>query len=149
MSKESKNVKVNYILIWAGKTARDYINSRPDVDKADPMKILEELQNWTKPKSNKIAAFTNLKTLNQGKLSLSMFITETTRLVGECGYTTDCDRLLRDMIVPGVQSKQAYQRCISKGKDLMLKDCIMICQSEDSTRRQVKALHPELKEIEI
>ena len=44
LNKESKTVKVNYILIWAGKSARYYINSRPDVDKADLMKILEELQ---------------------------------------------------------------------------------------------------------
>ena len=74
-------------MIWAGKTTRDYINSRPDVDKADQMKILEELQDWTKPKSNKVAAFTSLRTLNQGTLNLSEFVTEATRLVNECGYT--------------------------------------------------------------
>ena len=102
MSKESKTVKANYILIWAGKTARDYINSRPDVDKADPIKILEELQEWTKPKSNEIAAFTSLRTLNQGTLSLSELIMEATRLVDEHGYTTDHDRLLRDTIVSGI-----------------------------------------------
>ena len=113
------------------------------------MKILEEFQDWTSPKSNEIVAFTSLRTLNQGTLSLSEFITEATRLVDECGYTTDHDRLLRDTIVSGVQSKQAYQRCISKRKGLMLKDCIKICQSEDSKRKQVEALQPELKKIEI
>ena len=53
LSKESKTVKANYILIWAGKTSRDYINSRTAVDKADPMKILEELQDWTKQSPTK------------------------------------------------------------------------------------------------
>ena len=101
-SKESKSVKVNYILIWAGKTARHYINSRPDVDKADPMKILGELQDWTNSKPNKIATISSLRTLNQGTLSLFEFITEATRLVDECGYTTDHDRLLRDTIVSGI-----------------------------------------------
>ena len=38
LSKKSKTVKPNYMLIWIGKTATDYVNSRPDVDKADPMK---------------------------------------------------------------------------------------------------------------
>ena len=35
LRKESKTVKANYILIWSGKTVRDYINSRADIDKAD------------------------------------------------------------------------------------------------------------------
>ena len=91
LSKESKTLKANYVLIWVGETARHYFNSRPGVDKADPMKPLEELQDWNKPKSNEIAVFTSLRTLNQRTLSLSDFITEATRLVDECGYTTDCD----------------------------------------------------------
>ena len=76
MSKESKTVKANYILIWAAKNARDYFNSRLDVDKADPIKILKKLKDLTKPKSNEITAITSLRTLNQGTLSLSEFITE-------------------------------------------------------------------------
>ena len=139
LSKESETVKQT--LYWFGQgRLLDCINSRPDVGKADSMKIFEELQDCFKLKSNEIAAFTSLRTLNQGTLSLSELITEATRLMDECGYTTDCDSLLTDTVVSGMWSKQAYQRCISKGKDLTLKDCIKICHSGDSTSRQVEAL---------
>ena len=59
LREESKTVKVNCVLNWAGKTARGYVNSRPDVDKSWP---------------NEKAAFTSLRTLYHGTLNLSEFI---------------------------------------------------------------------------
>ena len=144
LSAQSKAVKANYILIWAGKTARTYLKSQ-GTDLKEPKTILAALEDWTRPKCNEIAAFTRLRSLVQDSESLSEFIQEARTLVEACGYTADKDRLLRDVIVSGVKSPLAYQRCIAKGSELSLEDCIRICQSEDSTRRQVEALRPDLR----
>ena len=140
----SKTAKAGYVQLWAGKAARAYLKSEA-VDTTQPKTILTALHEWTKPKCNEIAAFTRLRTLVQDSKSLSEFIQEARTLVDACGYTTDKDRLLRDVIVSGVKSPLAYQRCITKGSELSLADCIKICQSEDSTRRQCEALRPDLR----
>ena len=46
------------------------------------------------------------------------------------------------MIVSGVYSLRAYQKCID-GKDLSLQDCIDICQVEDAIKMQVQECRPE------
>ena len=46
------------------------------------------------------------------------------------------------MIVSGVCSLRAYQKCID-AKDLTLQECINICQAEDTIRMQVQECRPE------
>ena len=104
--------------------------------------ILQVLEEKTKPKSNEIAAFTKLCSLKQGDMPLSEFIHEARRLPELCNYPNDQDRLIRDMIVSGIQSVRAYQKCIDS-KDLSLQDCINICQVEDAIRMQVLVCRPE------
>ena len=62
LSGTSNSVKSNYVLRWAGKTARDYLKSLPEsefkYEGASAELILQALEQKTKPKSNEIAAFT-------------------------------------------------------------------------------------------
>ena len=104
--------------------------------------ILRALEQKTKPKSNKIAAFTKLCSLKQEDMSLSEFIQEARRLAELCNYPSDKDRLIRDTIVSGIQSLRAYKKCID-AKDLNVQDCINICQAEDAIRMQVLECRPE------
>ena len=107
---------------------------------------MDSLEDWTKPKSDEIAAFTHLRTLNQGNKTLSSYIQEVRRMVDLCNFACvgDCkDRLIRNSIVAGLSSTKTYQQCISKGSNLTLNECFKICQTEDATRRQVQALRPE------
>ena len=116
-------------------------------DNRDSLKtFLDSLEEWTKPKSDEIAAFTHLRALNQGNKTLSSYIQEVRRMVDLCNFSCvgDCkDRLIRNSIVAGLSSTKAYQQCISKGSNLTLNECIRICQTEDATRRQIQALRPE------
>ena len=116
-------------------------------DNRDSLKtILDSLEEWTRPKSDEIAAFTHLRALNQGNKTLSSYIQEVRRMVDLFNFSCvgDCkDRLIRNSIVAGLSSTKAYQQCISKGSNLTLNECIRICQTEDATRRQVQALRPE------
>ena len=104
--------------------------------------ILAAIEKKTKPKSNVIAASTKLHSLKQGDMLLSEFIREARRLAEMCNYPNDQDRLRRDMIVSGVYSLRAYQKCID-AKDLSVQDCINICQVEDAIRMQVQECRPE------
>ena len=134
---------MKFITLWAGKEARTYLSTVEEDCKDSLRTILDTFEDWTKPKSDEIAAFTHLRTLNQGNKTLSTYITEVRRVVDLCNFTCvgDCkDRLIRNSIVAGLSSTKAYQQCISKGSGLTLNECIRICQTEDATCRQVQAL---------
>ena len=141
LSNSASSVKSNYVLRWAGKPARDYLQSLPDsefkYEGASADAILEALEKKTKPKSYEIAAFTKLCSLKQGDMPLSEFLREARRLAKLCNYPNDKDRLIRHMIVSGVYSLRVYQKCID-AKDLSLQECINICQVEDAFRMQVQ-----------
>ena len=143
---KNADTKMKFVTLWAGKEARTYLNTL-EQDHHDSLKtILDSLEEWTRPKSDEIAAFTHLRTLNQGNKTLSSYIQEVRRVVDLCNFACvgDCkDRLIRNSIVAGLSSTKAYQQCISKGSNLTLNECIRICQTEDATRRQVQALRPE------
>ena len=146
LSNRANSVKSNYVLRWAGKPARDYLKSLPEsefkYEWASVDAILAALEKKTKPKSNEIADFTKLCSLKQGDMPLSEFIRKATRLAELCNYPIDQYRLLTDMIVPGVYSLRAYQKCID-AKDLNLQECSNICQAEDAISMQVQECRPE------
>ena len=66
----SMDTKMKFVYLWAGKEARTYL-STVDPDCKDSLTaILDTLEDWTKPKSDEISAFTHLRTLNQGTKTL-------------------------------------------------------------------------------
>ena len=101
-------MKSNYVLRWAGKPARDYLKSLPEseckYEGESTEAIPEALEEKTKPKSNEIAAFTELGSLKQGVMPLSEFIQEARKLAELCNYPNNQDRLIRDTIVSGIHS---------------------------------------------
>ena len=142
----NQETKLKYVSLWAGKEARTYLSTVSEDNKDSLRTMLDTLEDWTKPKSDEIAAFTHLRALNQGNKTLSAYIQEVRRVVDLCNFACvgDCkDRLIRNSIVAGLSSTKAYQQCISKGSSLSLSECIRICQTEDATCRQVQALCPE------
>ena len=140
------DTKMKFVTLWAGKEARTYLSTVEEDHKDSLRTVLDTLEDWTRPKSDEIAAFTYLRTLNQGNKTLSAYIQEVRRVVDLCNFACvgHCkDRLIRNSIVAGLSSTKAYQQCISKGSSLTLNECIRICQTEDATCRQVQALQPE------
>ena len=141
--------KLKFVSLWAGKEASNMV----DEDKKDSLKtMLDILKDWTRPKCDEIAAFTQLRTLNQGNKTLSTYIQEVKRVVDLCNFTCvgDCkDRLIRNSIMAGFNSTKAYQQCISKGSSLTLSECMKICQTgchmqtSTSTKSRIFRLHRE------
>ena len=123
--------KLKFVSLWAGKEARTYLNT-VDADKNDSLKtMLDTCDDWTKPKSDEVIVFTQLRALNQGNKTLSVFIQEVRRVVDLCNFKCvgDCkDRLIRNSIMADLNNMKVYQQCISKGSSLTLNECIKICQ---------------------
>ena len=73
LASKSKAVKANYVLVWEGKTGRTHIKSLnlTTEQKEDPSVLLKKFVEWTKPKSNALAAASNFRRLEQGDLSLA------------------------------------------------------------------------------
>ena len=132
LSNRSNSLKSNYVLRWAG-NLKSLPESEFKYEGAHADAVLATLEKKTKPKSNEIAAFTKLCSLKQGDMPLSEFIREARKLAELCNYLNNQDRLIRDMIVSGIHSLRAYQKCIDT-KDLSLQNCINICQVEDAIR---------------
>ena len=63
-----------------------------------------------------------------------------------CNYGTETNRLLHDIIVSGIKSDKAYSQCITKGNELTLQECIVICKNVDATDRQMKACSKDKKD---
>ena len=72
----NQETKLKYVSLWAGKEARMYLNTVPEDNRDNLKTMLDTLEEWTKPKSNGIAAFTHLRRLNQGNKTLSTYIQE-------------------------------------------------------------------------
>ena len=138
-------MKLKFVTLRAGKEARMHLTTIPDEKKKSLETLLNSLEEWTRPKADEIAAYTQLRALNQGNKTLSTYIQEIRRLVDlwNLDCNADKDKLVRNSIIAGINSTKAYQQCISKGCSLSLEDCIKICQMEDTTCRQVQALCSE------
>ena len=80
--------------------------------------MLDTLEYWTRPKSDEVAAFTQLRALNQGNKTLSTYIQEVRRVVDLCNFSCmgDCkDRLIRISIVVGPNSMKGISTVYFKG----------------------------------
>ena len=145
---KSKEIKASYVLIWAGKIGRTHIKSLnlSAEQKKDPKILLQKFLDWTKRKSNALAAAANFRRLEQGDLSLAEYIDKATVLCDQCEYPPEArDKLLRDAIVIGQRFLEAYFKCIEKGSVLTLEEAITIVQNEDATASQIGYMRPEFK----
>ena len=74
------DTKMKFVTLWAGKEARTYLSTVEEVCKDSLRTVLDTHKDWTRPKSDEIAAFTHLRTLNQGNKTLSTYIQEVRRV---------------------------------------------------------------------
>lgn len=141
---DGDKVRVNWLLRWLPEDVKDSLYSSRD-NFSNPKQVWELLEEKYKMKVNEISAFNRLRNLTQGSKTLSEFIVAARKLVKECNYPTDGDRLLRDTIVSGINSKTAYTKCIDKGSDLTLEEALKIVQNEEDVKRQVELTRPEFR----
>ena len=83
---------MKFVSLWAGKEARTYLSTVDADSKASQSAMLDTLEEWTRPKSDEIAAFTQLRALNQGNKTLSTYIQDIRRMEDLCNFACvgDC-----------------------------------------------------------
>lgn len=62
-----------------------------------------------------------------------------------CAISVNILQKLRDAIVMGLRSKEAYYKCIEKGSELTLEQVIGIAQNQEATAHQVGYIRPKFK----
>ena len=67
---KNQETKLKYVSLWVGKEARTYLSTVSEDDKDSLKTMLDTLEDWTKPKSDDIAAFTHPRALNQDNKTL-------------------------------------------------------------------------------
>ena len=77
---KDKNAKMKFVSLWAKNEARTYLTTVDASKKGSLQAILDTLEEWTKPKADEIAAYTQLRALDQGNKTLSLYIQEVRRL---------------------------------------------------------------------
>ena len=90
---------LKFVSLWAEKKASTYLNT-VDQDKKDSLKtMLDALKNWTRPKSDEAAVFTQLRTLIQSNIhsrseesGRSMQFQLCGRLQGQADQKFNCGR---------------------------------------------------------
>ena len=101
----------------AGKEAKTYL-STVDQDRDESLKtMLDTLEEWTRPKSDEVAAFIQLRALNQGNKTLSTYIKEVRRVVDSVQFQ-----------LHGRMQGQADQKFHSRGSQSALKHISSVFQ---------------------
>ena len=67
----NQETKLEFVSLWAGKEARTYLSTVGQYKKDSLKTMLDTLEDWTRPKLDEVAVFTQLRTLNQGNKTLS------------------------------------------------------------------------------
>ena len=87
-----------------------------------------------KPKGNKLLSIIELWTRSkQGDKPLNQWLTQVYNLVNICKYPEDStDRIIRDVLIVGCNSKHARDKIIRQGEAVTLNQVIEILQAEES-----------------
>ena len=111
--------QVRHLLLWVGDKGLDIYNTTTwtNADDKDKTKVLDALENYTKPQRNQILSRYQLRCLKQGDMPLEEFVTKAQLLVDDSGYQEAFkEETLRDTLVFGLKSDKVRRDAIAKGK---------------------------------
>ena len=78
--------------------------------------------------------------------TLAEFIDKASIFCDQCNYPEEiCEWLLRDAIIIGLWSKEAYFKCTEKSSNLTLKQAIEIAENEEAMSSQVSNILSEFE----
>ena len=97
------------------------------------------LEEEFKPKGNKLISIIELWTRSkQGNKTLNEWLTYVYNLVEACNYGDSTDRIIRDVLIIGIESDRAKDKIIRRGDTISLNETIEILQTEASTNSTLR-----------
>ena len=143
LSNQSAKEKTGWLGTWIGFQGREIYKTLAwdEGEKQDPVKVLDKLESYVRPRKNKRISRHKLKLRKQSQgESFDNFVKDLRLILMDCEYT-DPDDILIDSIIDGVQAKKLQEKLLDR-EELTLADAIKIGQYELS-QKQVRFVRDE------
>ena len=122
LSKLKAEEKAVWLGTWIGPQDREIYKTLQweEGEKRNPVKVLDKLEAYVRPRKNKCIARhkLNLRKQNTGE-SFDNFVKDVRVIRMDCEYT-DADVILIDSIIDGVHAKKLPERLFDRGEELTL-----------------------------
>ena len=145
LSKLKAEEKAGWLGTWIGPQGREIYKTLQweEGEKADPVKVLDKLEAYVRPRTNKRIARHKLKLRkkNTGE-SFDNFLKDLRLILMDCEYADPGDILI-DSIIDGVHAKKLQERLLDRGEELTLAKAIEIGQQYEMSQKQVRVVRDE------
>ena len=103
--------------------------------------VYGKFENYVAPKKNQIRATVIFNRRKQKENErFDDFVTDLRRMIQDCGYGNQEDRMLRDAIVLRAYHGKVREKCLDKGDDLTLQMAITYGQSHEASSQSMKMI---------
>ena len=114
--------KVRMLLLWSDDKELEIYNTATWANDGNDLlllPVLEKLEAFVRPRSNRILATIQLRSIKQGEMKLEEFITRARTLIDDSGYpSANREEMLRDTLVFSITSDEVRRDAIAIGNDL-------------------------------
>ncbi|CAJ1066454.1 Transposon Ty3-G Gag-Pol poly [Xyrichtys novacula] len=132
--------RAGWLGTWIGEQGREInrtLNWADDGEKQDPVKVLNKIAGYIRPRKNKRIARHCFKQRKQGATEgFDHFVKDLKLLLMDCEYA-DSDDMLIDAIIAGVRETRVQERLLDKGEELTLAKAIEIPQQFEMSQKQM------------
>ena len=145
LSKLKAEEKAGWLGTWIGLQGREIYKTLhwEEGEKANPVKVLDKLEAYVRPRKNKRIARHKLKLRKQSTgESFDNFVKDLRLILMDSEYT-DPDDILIDSIIDGVHAKKLQERLLDRGEELTLAKAIEIGQQYEMSQKQVRVVRDE------
>ena len=133
--------KVRMLLLWSDDKGPEIYNTATWANDGDDLLLLpvwEKLEAYVRPRSNRILARFQLRSIKQGEMKLEEFITRARTLIDDSGYpAANREEMLRDTLVFGIKSDKVRRDAIAIGNDMTYQQVYDLAKTEESTAVQM------------
>lgn len=111
--------------------------------------IIKLLDDYFEPKQNELISTYSFHKRNQEEgESFDLFYTEIRKLVKNCNFKEQEERMLRDRIVLGVQDQKLQRKFLETSK-LTLQTAVDMCRASELSNNHSKMMHQQTKMVDI
>ena len=145
LAEKSEEVKINYLLIWAGEEGQEIASTwkLTNEEKKKLQSYWTRFERYVKPKSNFRLARYQLRVLKQGPdEAVDVFMKKARLLVNECKYENSSEHLI-DALVFGTNSKEVQSKLLQKDETLTIDQALDIARTTEATEHQLKDIHQQ------
>ena len=105
--------------------------------------VIEQFDNFCKPRKNDLIMRHQLRSLKQGNQTIDEFITQLHKIARDCELADMYEGLVLQALLLGKTDDKLRRRLFERTEMLTLDDAIKLCRANEATTADLKALKPE------